>query len=612
MLNRLIAALLALGAMGVGAATPVQQCLDALSDKPASAGGSVNAHTANIEHGLWLRVIAEDTQAMDLAARMAYYAVPGVSVAVIHQGRIDWLHAWGARDAATCAPVTTETRFQVASISKSVSALLAMGLVEQGKLKLDADINASLQGWQLPKPETLQPDFVTLRQLLSHTGGLGVHGFPGYATDATRPSVKQILDGLAPANSPAVRIEQAPGASFQYSGGGYTIAQLAIEQASGKPLADWAAQSLFQPLQMHHSGFDQPPSRKALRNAARAHAQGNVIDGGFHVYPELAAAGLWTTPGDLARLLIQVQQAQAGEANSRLPSAMVRQMLTAQTDGWGLGFALKGEGDSLRFGHDGVNEGFESSMVAFANKGEGVVVTTNGQGGRQLADEIIRGIAADYGWTELAPRRVATVKVSDAILDTYVGAYEVPGIQVSIERVGTALMARIGSQGADRLLALSQTRFIAQDSAAMVEFEVAPDGEAASPGFRILEGGPPITVPRSIAAPVLIGATPIFLRGSMNDWSTTTAMRETTPQVFVAELQLKAGQHEFKLASEDWQRVDLGAAAAAPDGNADGKPISLVQHGRNLRLLLADGGTYRFSVDATGVQGPILNVSRID
>ncbi len=605
----IVGVLLTLCSVIAWAQSPVQKCMDRAGSKTQLGTGDSNAHTRKLEVNLWPRVVAQNGKPHRLLERMSYFAVPGVSVAVIHQGKIDWARGWGVRDAANCAPVTTDTRFQAASISKAVTAMLVLRLIDQGKLSLDTDINHSLSGWQLPKPVALAPNFVTLRQILSHTAGLTVHGFPGYLVDAPRPGIQQILDGVASANSPAVRIEHAPGSRFQYSGGGYTIAQLALEQASQKRFPQLAVDELLLPLRMKHSGFEQPPAKSASDGIAAAHVQGRPVRGGFHVYPELAAAGLWTTPRDLARLLMDVQQAYSGRSKRRLATATARRMLTPETVGWGLGFALLGDGDALRFGHDGVNEGFESSMVAYAAKGEGVVVMTNGQMGRQLADEIIRGIADDYAWTELAPRRIREVAVPHAVNEAHTGSYDIPGIHVYIEHDVAGLLARIGGANSERLLALSPTRFISQESGIVIEFEGSGDGKTPSTGFRILEGSAPVLIPRTTGKPVLLGATPLFLRGSMNAWSIAAPAKEISPQVFVVEIDLEAGRHEFKLASDDWSSVDLGVAGAAPDYAADSTPIALVQRGMNIRLSLKQAGKYRFVVDGSVEDLPILRIS---
>ncbi len=607
----IVGVLLTLCSVNAWAQSPVQKCMDRAGSKTQLGTGDNNAHTRKLEANLWPRVVAQNGKPFRLRERMSYFAVPGVSVAVIHQGKIDWARGWGVRDVANCAPVTKDTRFQAASISKAVTAMLVMRLIEKGTLSLDTDINQSLRGWQLPKPGELEPNFVTLRQILSHTAGLTVHGFPGYPIDAPRPGIRQILDGIASANSPAVRIDHAPGSRFQYSGGGYTIAQLALEQASEKRFPQLAVDELLRPLRMKDSGFEQPPANLASDGIAAAHVQGRPVRGGFHVYPELAAAGLWSTPGDLARVLMDVQQAFSGKSKRRLSTATVRRMLTPQTVGWGLGFALQGDGDALRFGHDGVNEGFESSMVAYAAKGEGVVVMTNGQRGGQLADEIIRGIALDYAWSELAPRRITEVAVPHPLNEAHAGSYDAPGIHVSIEHDVAGLLARIGGANSERLLALSPTRFISQSSGIVIEFEGSGDGKSPSTGFRILEGSAPVLVPRNNGKPVLLGVTSIFLRGSMNDWSTATPVKEISPQVFAVEIELEAGNHEFKLASEDWGAVDLGVTGAAPDFDADSTPIALVPGGMNIRLSLKQAGKYRFVVDGSMEVLPILRISSL-
>ena len=344
---------------------------------PNSAGGLSNAETRHIENGL----------TPSLADRMRALKVPGVGVALIRGGRLVWARGWGVRDAGTCEPVTPDTIFQAASISKPVAALLALRLVEQRRLDLDGDINGHLRRWRLPGDPRFAPGHVTLRQLLSHTGGVGVSGFQGYARGTPLPSLAQMLDGRSPANHPAVRLEAKPGAESSYSGGGYMIVQTAIEDATRRSFADLARREIFAPLGMEHSGFAQPSGRRA-GNMASGHDGGDPFRDKFRVHPELAAAGLWTTPADLARLMISTWSAtwEAGHIVSPDTAAM---MLTPVANGRrGLGFSLRSKGGERWFGHDGRNWGFQS--VAWMNQatGDGIVMMTNGEGGMALVEEV--------------------------------------------------------------------------------------------------------------------------------------------------------------------------------------------------------------------------------
>lgn len=459
-----------------------------------SAGGTSNDHTRYVELSLRPPVIKPQDEPFTLAERMQQYGVPGISVAVIHKGKLDWTRGWGFRDTASCAPVTPQTVFQAASISKLVTATLALRLVEQGEIGLDQDINKSLRSWQLPGDAKLAPDGVSLRQLLSHTAGLGVHGFAGYVPDAPLPTPVQILDGAPPSNSGAIRSVLPAGAQFQYSGGGYVLTQLALSDASGTPFAELARRELFHPLGMTRSAYAQPPSAEIRADMAFGHVNGTPIPGNYHVYPELAPAGLWTSASDLARLLVDIQASAAGKIAHRLSPDMTRQMLTPVKENWGMGTALYTTGES-RFGHDGTNEGFQTFMIAYADKGEGIVVLTNGGQARRLIDEVVRAVATDYGWPDIAAPATAEKMLSFAELAKVAGRFEGGGLQVALEARPEGLFANGGAPVSERLIALSPTRFRSEAMGVTVEF--APDFSSAT----IIEGGPPMKLMRTGAAP---------------------------------------------------------------------------------------------------------------
>jgi CubicO group peptidase (beta-lactamase class C family) len=448
---------------------------------PPAVGGPSNAHTRFVEKNLYPAVIQPDAGPSTLFDRMRTYEVPGISVAVIHHGKLDWARGWGVRDAASCAPVTQDTAFQAASISKLVTAVLALRMVEQGKLDLDGNINRVLHSWQLPVDPKLAPDGVTLRQLLSHTAGLSTHGFAGYLPDAPLPSTVQILEGQAPANNEKVRSILPVGGQWVYSGGGYVLVQLALSDASGVPFAALAQHELLDPLGMTRSAFAQPPSPAIRSNMAFAHAQGRPIAGNYHVYPELAPAGLWASPTDLARLLIDVQASAGGGSGHRLSPAMTREMLTPVKGVWGLGAALYPDGIP-RFGHDGLNEGFESLMIAYSGKGEGIVAMTNGGAGRRLINEVVRAVATDYGWKEVAAPAAPEQALPATYLQTLAGTYQGGDLTVLLEARPDGLYAYIGQPNPERLRATSPTRFQVESIDVVIEFN------ADRSSFDIVEG----------------------------------------------------------------------------------------------------------------------------
>jgi CubicO group peptidase (beta-lactamase class C family) len=373
-----LAVMLASTGCGAAASHPI-----AFSNAPARFPPEVEGHIHHIE------------QKLGLAQRMAQYRVPGVSIAVVNRGVVEWARGYGTTEAGRGTRVTQETLFQAASVSKPVAAVAAMRLVQDGRLGLDDDVNRYLRSWHLPPGRDGRG--VTLRQLLSHSAGVGIHGFGGYQRGATVPSVVQILEGRRPANNKPIRIASQPG-HYAYSGGGYTVVQQLVADASGAPFGEAVYESVLRSLGMTHSTYDQPLPGEFEPYAAAGHdADGNEIPGGWHTYPELAAAGLWTTPTDLARVIVEIQNAVSGRG--RLLSAPIaQQMISKQAGNYGLGFNLSGSGRGVRFDHGGVNAGYRVQLMGFAYLGQGAVVMTNGDNGSQLASEITTAIAVEYGW----------------------------------------------------------------------------------------------------------------------------------------------------------------------------------------------------------------------
>jgi CubicO group peptidase (beta-lactamase class C family) len=336
--------------------------------------------------------------------QMAQRQVAGLSIAIIDGGRIVDTRAYGYTDSIGGRRVDTTTLLQAGSISKSVAALGALRLVEQGKLDLDADVNGTLRTWKLPSSRFTAAKSVTLRELLSHTAGLTVHGFPGYATTDQVPTLVQVLDGTQPANTPAIRNDTFPGARWNYSGGGYTIMQQMVLDVTGTPFPEFMRANVLAPLRMMRSSYEQPLPRPIAVGTAAGHYQdGSVVVGRSHVYPEMAAAGLWTTPSDLARFAIEVQKAYAGQSATVISPAMAKRMLTVERDGDGLGVFLNDTGSALRFNHNGRDEGFDAELTATAASGQGVVIMINANDDSPMVARIRDFVARKYRWPNSHP-----------------------------------------------------------------------------------------------------------------------------------------------------------------------------------------------------------------
>ncbi len=414
-----------------------------------------------VEAGLMPAIVFDDTpqQHWSITERMARYRVPGVSIAVIDDGKLAWSAGYGVRKVSKGVAgggvaddggmVSSQTLFQAASISKPVAAMVALGLVRDGQLQLDTGVNTQLQAWKIPASKYGNSDAVTLRGLLSHTSGLGLHGFPGYAGDTALPTLIQILGGLPPANSPPVGLVQAPGTGYRYSGAGYEVMQLLLEDVTGQSFVQLSDQRVLRPLGMRRSAFAASLPTRFVDDAAMGHGfSGDAIVGGWHRYPELAAAGLWSTPTDLAQVAIAVMDAWNDKPRAVLAPATARQMLTPVVDGMGLdamglGFGIHGEGDAMFFDHAGASSGYRTYLVAYPARGDALVVMTNGDGGGDLIDEIRRSVAHSYGWPDFAPKRITPMAVTASELDAWTGDYAVEayGFAITIRRSGDALIA---------------------------------------------------------------------------------------------------------------------------------------------------------------------------
>ena len=368
---------------------------------PEAPAATVDPNIAKVENGLLVRsqVAGEPVQTWTLAERMAFYNVPGVSIAVIADGKIAWAKGYGVLEAGKPQAINPNTIFQAGSISKPVAGIAALRMVEQGRLSLDAPINDALKSWKIPDNEFTAMAPVTLRQIMSHGAGLTVHGFPGYAAGKPVPTVQQVLDGAPPANTAAVRVDKKPGASWRYSGGGYTVMQLAMTEVAGKDFVTLTDELALKPMGMARSTYLNPVPAANLANAATAHTrEGVAVPGHSHTYPEMAAASLWSTPSDLARMGLAVVDAARGTSGAILVPDMTKQMLTKQMGTYGLGFSLAEPGDGQVFSHSGVDEGFEAAFFTYTDGHGGAAIMTNGQGGSALAREIMASLSATYGW----------------------------------------------------------------------------------------------------------------------------------------------------------------------------------------------------------------------
>ncbi|MDF0546468.1 serine hydrolase [Sphingobium sp. H39-3-25] len=438
-----------------------------------------------VENGLRSAVIFEggDMQGRRLEDRMRELHTPGVAIAVVRAGKLDWAKGYGVVSAGGEA-VGADTLFQAGSVSKPVAAVTALIMAQDGTLSLDVPINTILRSWTLPENPFTQAAPVNLRRLLSHSAGTTVHGFSGYAVGTPLPTVPQILDGMAPANSPAVRVDQPVGIGYRYSGGGYTIVQLAMIDAARTAFPTIARTKLFTTLGMTRSTFDQPLAARTPNVALGHDETGRAIPGGFHVYPEMAAAGLWTSATDLARFVVEVQNAAHGQGQV-LSQETAREILTPQPGGWGMGFKVSGEGKALSFFHDGSNAGYKATLVGHPETGDGAVILTNGDQGYQLGQEILRGIAIAYGWSDYRPIVRKAVNLPFAAQRSFAGTFEIKGLGTfEVREAGNNMLVELRKGQAFKLIPSSERSFFITEQNIVLTFEGPDHGAAESDGQR--------------------------------------------------------------------------------------------------------------------------------
>jgi CubicO group peptidase (beta-lactamase class C family) len=440
------------------------------AQKSSSSANVQTNQIARVENSL-MRPVAikgHSMQKMSLISRMRYYHVPSVSIAFFDPSGVIWARGYGAK---------TDTLFQAGSISKPVSAVGIMRLVQAGRLKLDENVNDALRSWKVPQNALTAKHAVTLRELLSHTAGTNVHGFDGYQRGKPVPTLEQVLDGRPPANSPAIRVDLPPGSQFQYSGGGYIIAQQLLLDTVHEPFAKYMHDAVLQPLGMTNSTFEQPLPRTLWNRAAEAvDPTGKPYPGKWHVYPEQTAAGLWSTPTDLAKFMIGMQHALNGDRGAILSAATAREMLTPVKDHYGLGFGTFGTTPGSIFGHNGANAGFEADM-GMHRDGQGVVIMTNSDNGTMLIDEVLNAIGFVYGWRDRQPKQKALYAMAPSTFQRFTGTYEIPDappIEVFVK--GGVLYAKQALFPLGRLYPESPDTFFVLDEDLDLQFTTGKNG----------------------------------------------------------------------------------------------------------------------------------------
>lgn len=421
-----------------------------------------------MENGLTPSVVFEGdpTPTYTIAERMEKFPTPAISIAYAKDGKIVWADTYGDG-------LDTNTLFQAASMSKAVASVGIAAYAEANGISLDEDIDAMLPGVNLRE---ISPEgaIISLRALLSHTAGATVGGFPGYAINEPVPSNLDVITGGEDVNTPAVVFNPNPDAEFRYSGGGYQVAQAAIEAHSGQAFETTMATYVLSPSNMTASTFVQKTPGANELGIAKAHDRtGRQIDGGWNVYPEHAAAGLWTTPSEYVSFVYALMNPQALGNGSPLSSTVAAEVLTPVSDGYGLGIGIEDVDGRTRWRHGGANRGYRSFFLAFPDTQEVFVMMTNSANGSTIGNEIIRSASAVYGWPGSEAKSVTRVELSEDTLAKFTGAYALPDSTEAYATLTVGDGVLVGAQtggGEFTLVPLSESNFIDPDDGQEITF----------------------------------------------------------------------------------------------------------------------------------------------
>ncbi len=448
--------------------------------KKDTARREIEDRIKRIENGLQpnLQIEGEEVPTYNIEERLRELGIPGVSIAVVNNGEIEWARGYGMADSAENRKVDVETMFLAGSISKPVAATRAHQLSEQGIIDIDEDVNEYLASWKVPDNEFTTNEKVTIRRILNHTAGLTVWGFPGYDKGDTIPTAVEVLDGKG--NTDSVRVYKEPGESWMYSGGGYTIMQLMITDLEKSPFPGIMKMNVLDPLGMTESTFENPLPGKFHGIAATGYRRnGDEVEGKWPIYPEMAAAGLWTTPSQLILWAVEIQKVLQTREDGLLTKETVDEMLTPGMNGHGLGPGVS----DVSFGHGGADEGFRARLIAWKDTPNAVVVMVNSDNG-SIIQEVLLAIATEYDLPGIEPDVKTIVDLSEEERMKYTGKYRFPeGEIVDIKIKDMGLEGREGwFDEPVYLVPENDTAFFNKKSGTSYTFML--DGETVT-GFKV-------------------------------------------------------------------------------------------------------------------------------
>lgn len=326
------------------------------------------------------------TDSLNIEQQLIDHNLAGFSLVVFENYEIVYSNQFGVKSVISNEKIDEQTAFSTASIAKPITALLCHILEEKGFINLDDPIDNYLKRWHLPKSPYAENNNPTWKQFLNHTAGTSQHGFADFYEGDEIPTIKQSLLGQIPRYDKPIEFLFTPGTSWQYSGGGYVIIQMALEDKMNKSIAQLAQEHIFLPLDLKNTTMIQPSEKGFLTNVALVHDKENkVIKTGLPITPQVGPSGLWSTPSDLAKLTIEIQNA-LRKKNNKVISHSIANKITEVTalknavGGWAYGpqrsFGYNNY-DWIRCG--GSNTGVGGEIFATMTDGNGWIYMANGE-----------------------------------------------------------------------------------------------------------------------------------------------------------------------------------------------------------------------------------------
>lgn len=371
-----------------------------------------------------VKFLGEDENFSSISDKMSAYDIPALSLAVIHQGKIEWAEIYQNANFPKEPKLDCASIFQAASLSKPVTFLAAVRMHAAGEIDLDENIENYLKDFKLPQGKQTAENPVTFRNIFSHTSGISAGGYQGYAKNLAIPSDLDILRGNEGVNTPAIEVISTPNEKLAYSGGAYTLAELALQDIHGAEFSNIMKKWILEPAGMQNSEFTQPLVDSKFNQVAKGHTQtGDVLDSGWRNHPEQAAAGLWSNAIDMAKFLIEIYNAYQGKS-SIFSQSDIQSILSHERDGHIYGFILNRTDDDISITHYGGNAGYRTGMTISLTSGNGLVYLTNSDNGGALGNELLLSASQVYNWQHFKQTTVQRKQVSSEILKGLAGKYK--------------------------------------------------------------------------------------------------------------------------------------------------------------------------------------------